>query len=82
MRAAISSNTAAATNSHLRHLVDPQAITRAIADQSRTIASRPHERVDDKFLRATRELEKELGRSPTNEEISRRMTFRWRRSKS
>jgi hypothetical protein len=27
----------------------------------------------NKFLRATRELEKELGRAPTNEEISRRM---------
>jgi len=27
----------------------------------------------NKFLRATRELEKELGRVPTNDEISRRM---------
>ena len=27
----------------------------------------------NKFLRASRELEKELGRTPTNEEISRRM---------
>jgi RNA polymerase primary sigma factor len=27
----------------------------------------------NKFLRATRELEKELGRAPTNDEISRRM---------
>ena len=27
----------------------------------------------NKFLRATRELEKDLGRAPTNDEISRRM---------
>jgi len=27
----------------------------------------------NKFLRATRELEKELGRTPTNDEIGRRM---------
>ncbi|MBM3793730.1 MAG: RNA polymerase sigma factor RpoD [Acidobacteria bacterium] len=51
-----------------------QAITRAIADQSRTIRIPVHMNESmNKFLRATRELEKELGRSPTNEEISRRM---------
>ena len=51
-----------------------QAITRAIADQSRTIRIPVHMNESmNKFLRATRELEKELGRVPTNEEISRRM---------
>ena len=48
-----------------------QAITRAIADQSRTIRIPVHMNESmNKFLRATRELEKELGRAPTNEEIS------------
>ena len=51
-----------------------QAITRAIADQSRTIRIPVHMNESmNKFLRATRELEKELGRQPTNDEISRRM---------
>ncbi len=51
-----------------------QAITRAIADQSRTIRIPVHMNESmNKFLRATRELEKELGRAPTNEEIGRRM---------
>jgi RNA polymerase primary sigma factor len=51
-----------------------QAITRAIADQSRTIRIPVHMNESmNKFLRATRELEKELGRIPTNDEISRRM---------
>ena len=51
-----------------------QAITRAIADQSRTIRIPVHMNESmNKFLRASRELEKELGRAPTNEEISRRM---------
>ena len=51
-----------------------QAITRSIADQARTIRIPVHMNESmNKFLRATRELEKELGRSPTNEEISRRM---------
>ena len=51
-----------------------QAITRAIADQSRTIRIPVHMNESmNKFLRATRELERELGRAPTNEEISRRM---------
>ena len=51
-----------------------QAVTRAIADQSRTIRLPVHinERVN-KFLRALRRLEKELGRRPTNEEIGSRM---------
>jgi RNA polymerase primary sigma factor len=51
-----------------------QAITRAIADQSRTIRIPVHMNESmNKFLRANRELEKELGRVPTNEEISKRM---------
>ncbi len=51
-----------------------QAITRAIADQSRTIRIPVHMNESmNKFLRANRELEKELGRIPTNDEIGRRM---------
>ena len=51
-----------------------QAITRAIADQSRTIRIPVHMNESmNKFLRATRELEKELGRTPTNDEIGHRM---------
>ena len=51
-----------------------QAITRAIADQSRTIRIPVHMNESmNKFLRASRELEKEMGRMPTNEEIGRRM---------
>ncbi|MGC8792250.1 MAG: RNA polymerase sigma factor RpoD [Bryobacteraceae bacterium] len=51
-----------------------QAITRAIADQSRTIRIPVHMNESmNKFLRANRELEKELGRAPTNEEIGKRM---------
>src|SRR6266699_1363223 len=51
-----------------------QAISRAIADQSRTIRLPVHmnERMN-KFVRASRELEIELGRKPTDEEIGRRM---------
>jgi RNA polymerase primary sigma factor len=51
-----------------------QAITRAIADQSRTIRIPVHMNESlTKFLRFSRELEKELGRPPTDEEIARRM---------
>jgi RNA polymerase primary sigma factor len=51
-----------------------QAITRAIADQSRTIRIPVHMNESmNKYLRATRELEKELGRTPTNDEIGHRM---------
>jgi RNA polymerase primary sigma factor len=51
-----------------------QAMTRAISDKSRTIRIPVHmnERLN-KFTRASRELEKELGRIPTNEEIGRRL---------
>ena len=51
-----------------------QAITRAIADQSRTIRIPMHINESfNKFLRASRELEKELDHKPTNDEIGRRM---------
>src|SRR5215472_4552857 len=51
-----------------------QAVTRAIADQSRTIRLPVHMNESlTKFLRFSRELEKELGRTPKNEEIAQRM---------
>jgi len=51
-----------------------QAVTRAIADQSRTIRIPVHmnERLN-KYSRLARDLEKELGRAPTNDEIARRL---------
>jgi len=49
-------------------------VTRAIADQSRTIRIPVHmNEILTKFLRFSRELEKELGRVPKNEEIAQRM---------
>ena len=51
-----------------------QGITCAIADQSRTIRIPVNMNESmRKFLRAKRELEKELRRAPTNDEIGRRM---------
>ena len=51
-----------------------QAMTRAIADKSRTIRIPVHMNESlNKFVRASRELEKELGRTPTNEEIGGRL---------
>ncbi len=51
-----------------------QGITRAISDQSRTIRVPVHMNdMLNKFYRAVRELEKELGHAPENEEISKRM---------
>jgi RNA polymerase primary sigma factor len=51
-----------------------QGITRAISDQSRTIRVPVHmNEMLNKFFRASRELEKELNRTPTDEEIGRRM---------
>ncbi len=48
-----------------------QAITRALADQSRTIRIPVHMNEQlNKFLRAARLLEKDLGRAPTNDEIA------------
>jgi RNA polymerase primary sigma factor len=51
-----------------------QSVSRAIADQSRTIRIPVHMNESlTKFIRASRELEKELGRTPTNDEIGRRL---------
>ena len=51
-----------------------QGVTRAIADQSRTIRIPVHMNESmTKFLHASRELEKELGRNPKNEEIAQRL---------
>ena len=51
-----------------------QAITRAIADQSRTIRIPAHVNESvNQVLRASLKLEMELGRTPTNEEIGKRM---------
>ena len=51
-----------------------QAITRAIADKSRTIRVPVHMNESlNKFATALRELEKELGRTPTNYEIGQRL---------
>ena len=51
-----------------------QAVTRAIADQSRTIRIPVHMNESlTKYLRFRGELQMELGRSPKNEEIAQRM---------
>jgi RNA polymerase primary sigma factor len=51
-----------------------QSLSRALDDQSRTIRIPVHMNESlTKFLRALRELEKELGRPATDEEIGRRM---------
>jgi RNA polymerase primary sigma factor len=51
-----------------------QAITRAIADQSRTIRIPVHmNETLTKYLRFSRELEKEMGRTPSNQEIAEKM---------
>ncbi|HLW77647.1 MAG TPA: sigma-70 family RNA polymerase sigma factor, partial [Bryobacteraceae bacterium] len=51
-----------------------QAVTRAIADQSRTIRIPGHmNETLTKYLRISRELEKETGHAPSNEEIARRL---------
>jgi RNA polymerase primary sigma factor len=51
-----------------------QAVTRAIADQSRTIRIPVHmNETLTKYMRFSRELEIELGRTPTNAEIAQRM---------
>ena len=51
-----------------------QAITRAIADQARTIRIPVHMvETINKLLRVQRQLLQELGREPTNEEIAERM---------
>ncbi len=51
-----------------------QAITRAIADQARTIRIPVHMiETINKLIRTQRQLVQELGREPTSEEIARRM---------
>jgi RNA polymerase primary sigma factor len=51
-----------------------QAITRAIADQARTIRIPVHMiETINKLIRTQRQLQQELGREPTNEELSGRM---------
>jgi RNA polymerase primary sigma factor len=51
-----------------------QAITRAIADKSRTIRVPVHMNESlNKFASAMRELEKRLGRTPTNAEVGERL---------
>jgi RNA polymerase primary sigma factor len=51
-----------------------QAVTRALADQSRTIRIPVHMTDTlNRFMRASGELTRELGRQPTTEEIARRM---------
>jgi len=51
-----------------------QAITRAIADQARTIRIPVHMiETINKLVRAQRHLQQELGREPTTEELSRRL---------
>ncbi|MFQ5664637.1 MAG: RNA polymerase sigma factor RpoD [Terriglobia bacterium] len=51
-----------------------QAITRAIADQARTIRIPVHMiETINKLIRSSRQLVQELGREPTSEEISKRM---------
>ena len=51
-----------------------QAITRAIADQARTIRIPVHMvETINKLLRVSRQLLQELGREPTNEEIAEKM---------
>jgi RNA polymerase primary sigma factor len=51
-----------------------QAVTRAVADQSRTIRAPVHmnERLW-KFIRAAADLERELGRPPTDQDIANRL---------
>src|SRR5262249_56646644 len=51
-----------------------QAITRAIADQARTIRIPVHMiETINKLIRASRQLVQKLGREPTSEEIAKRM---------
>ncbi len=51
-----------------------QAITRAIADQARTIRIPAHMIVTiNKLIRTSRQLVQDLGREPTSEEIAKRM---------
>ena len=58
----------------LRHMVDKAAITRAIADQARTIRIPVHMvETINKQIRVARQLLQELGREPTPQEIAVKM---------
>lgn len=58
----------------LRNLVDRQAITRAIADQARTIRIPVHMvETINKLIRANRTLVQQLGREPTVSELSKEL---------
>ena len=58
----------------LRHLVDPPAITRSIADQARTIRIPVHMiETINKLNRISRQMIQEMGREPTPEELAERM---------
>ncbi len=58
-----------------------QAITRAIADQARTIRIPVHMiETINKLIRTQRQLVQELGREPTSEEIAKRMDIAGRES--
>ena len=70
-----------------------QAITRAIADQARTIRIPVHMiETINKLIRTSRQMVQELGREPTNEELAKRLQLpvskvrkvlrAWRRSRS
>jgi RNA polymerase primary sigma factor len=60
-----------------------QAITRAIADQARTIRVPVHMiEVINKLARCTRQLVQELGREPTSEELAKRMDITIERVRS
>ncbi|HUD20934.1 MAG TPA: RNA polymerase sigma factor RpoD [Candidatus Saccharimonadales bacterium] len=51
-----------------------QAITRAIADQARTIRIPVHMvETINRYMRTQRELQQELGREPTNEELAKKL---------
>src|SRR5207244_13064715 len=51
-----------------------QAITRAIADQARTIRIPVHMiETINKLIRTSRQMVQELGREPTNEELAKRL---------
>jgi len=51
-----------------------QAITRAIADQARTIRIPVHMvETINRYMRAQRELQQELGREPANEELAKKL---------
>ena len=60
--------------------MDPQAVTRAIADQARTIRVPVHMiEAINKIVRTSRQMLNEIGREPTPEELAEKLACRWRR---